>query len=74
MICSGCLGTRTKRTLAEEIQEALIRHIRDNTAEDDERREAERDVRIAEAIKELGAEGKPPPRTVVDPPKPEKVS
>ncbi len=50
------------RKVAEEVQEILIRHIEANTAEEDERREAERDARIAAALKELAEAGKLPPR------------
>ena len=35
--------------VAEEVQEELIRYIEANTAEEDERREAERDARVAAA-------------------------
>ncbi len=48
--------------VAEEVQEILIRHIEANTAEEDARREAERDARIAAALKELADDGKLPPR------------
>ena len=48
--------------VAEEVQEELIRYIEANTAEEDERREAERDARVAAALRELAEEGKLPPR------------
>jgi hypothetical protein len=48
--------------VAEEVQELLIRHIEGNTAEDDARREAERDARVAAALRELAEEGKLPPK------------
>ncbi len=48
--------------VAEEVQELLIRHIEANTADEDARREAERDARVAAALKELADEGKLPPK------------
>lgn len=48
--------------VAEEVQEILIRHIEANTEAEDARREAERDARIAAALKELAEAGKLPPR------------
>lgn len=48
--------------VAREVQDTLIKHIQANTAEDDERREAERDARVAEVLRKLAEEGKLPPR------------
>ena len=48
--------------VAREVQETLIRHIRENTADDDARREAERDERVAAVLRKLAEEGKLPPR------------
>ena len=53
---------KTIKEVSDETQDALIRHIRDNTAEDDERREAERDERVKATLKALEQEGKRPPR------------
>jgi len=50
------------RQVADEVAAKLIEHIRDDTAEDDARREAERDARVARALRELAAQGKLPPR------------
>lgn len=50
------------KTVADEVQEALIRHIEANTDDEDARREAERDARIAAALKELAEQGKLPPK------------
>ena len=48
--------------VARQTQEALMRHIAANTADEDERREAERDARIKAALDQLAREGKLPPR------------
>ena len=50
------------KKLADEVQELLIRHIEANTEDDDARREAERDARVAAALKQLAEEGKLPPK------------
>lgn len=47
--------------VAEETRDRLVAYIRENTAEDDARREAERDARVKAALEELGREGKRPP-------------
>ncbi len=49
--------------VARETQEAIIKHIQANTEDDDARREAERDARVAAVLKRLAEEGKLPPRT-----------
>ena len=48
--------------VARQTQDALMRHIAANTADEDERREAERDARIKAALDQLAREGKLPPR------------
>jgi hypothetical protein len=49
--------------VADEVQEVLIRHIEADTEDEDARREAERDARVAALLKQLAEEGKLPPRT-----------
>jgi hypothetical protein len=53
--------TPIQRT-AEETQERIRRHIEANTAEEDARREAERDARMAALFEEFTREGNLPPR------------
>ena len=48
--------------LADETRDLLMKHIEANTAEDDARREAERDERIRATIAELARDGMLPPR------------
>ncbi len=62
MTVSGSQPKPPIRKVAEEAQDTLIRHIEANTEEEDARREAERDARIAAALKELADAGKLPPR------------
>ncbi|MBM4391706.1 MAG: hypothetical protein FJ090_11335 [Deltaproteobacteria bacterium] len=60
---SGVLPPKSIDEVARETQEAIIKHIQANTEEDDARREAERDARVAAVLKRLTEEGKLPPRT-----------
>ncbi len=54
--------------LANAVRNLLTRHIQANTAEDDARREAERDERVRAALAELAREGKLPPPASASPP------
>lgn len=55
---------------ADETQERIMRHIEANTAEEDARREAERDARLAALFEELAREGNLPPRRKPKPTEP----
>lgn len=48
--------------LANTVRDLLTRHIQNNTAEDDARREMERDEKVKAAIAQLATAGKLPPR------------
>lgn len=47
---------------ADETQERLMRYMEANTVEDDARREAEREARLAAIFEEFAREGNSPPR------------
>lgn len=48
------------KRVADETLDLLLRHMQSNTNEEDARMEAEEDARVAQALKELAAEGKLP--------------
>ncbi len=50
------------KRVADETLDLLLRHMQSNTTEEDARMEAEEDARVAQALKELAAEGKLPPK------------
>lgn len=54
-------GDTLLERVAEETRDRLVAHIRENTAEDDARREAERDTRVKAALEKLTREGNRPP-------------
>ena len=58
LFASARTGSRSIQQVSDEVQELLIRHIRANTAEEDEQREADRDARVKAVIRKLAAEGK----------------
>ncbi|MBI1892442.1 MAG: hypothetical protein HYS18_17495 [Burkholderiales bacterium] len=55
-------GQKSLQQVADEVRDAMIHYIASNTAEEDVRREEERDARVRAALKELAHQGKLPPR------------
>lgn len=48
--------------LAKDVQDTLMAHMNADTEEDDARREAERDARVAAALQRMAEEGNLPAR------------
>lgn len=62
-------GEKSIGQVADETRDRIIAYYRENTVEDDARREAERDARVKAALGELRRQGKlPPPKSKQDAP------